>query len=46
MDEAISLLGRTILVLVGLALVVSLIYFVLVVIRKIVRELKSLSIIE
>lgn len=46
MEQAISILGQTILVLVGLALVVSLIYFVLVVIHKIVRELKSLSIIE
>lgn len=46
MDQAISILGQTILVLVGLALVVSLIYFVLIMIRKIVRELKSLSIIE
>jgi hypothetical protein len=46
MDEAISILGQTILVLVGLALVVSLIYFVLIMIRKIVRELKALSVIE
>ena len=46
MDQAISILGQTILVLVGLALVVSLIHFVLIMIRKIVRELKSLSIIE
>jgi hypothetical protein len=46
MEQAISILGQTILVLVGLALVVSLIYFVLIMIRKIVRELKSLSIIE
>jgi hypothetical protein len=45
MDEAISILGQTILVLVGLSLVVSLIYFVLIMIRKIVRELKALSII-
>jgi hypothetical protein len=44
--EAISILGQTILVLVGLALVVSLIDFVLIMVRKIVRELKALSVIE
>jgi hypothetical protein len=46
MDQAIGLIGQALLLVTGLALVVSVIYFVLVVIRKIVRELKKLSIIE
>jgi hypothetical protein len=46
MDQAIGIIGQALLLVTGLALVVSVIYFVLVVIRKIVRELKRLSIIE
>jgi hypothetical protein len=46
MDQAIGIIGQTLLLVTGLALLVSVIYFVLVVIRKIVRELKRLSVIE
>jgi len=46
MDQAIGIIGQALLLVTGLALAVSVIYFVLVVIRKIVRELKRLSIIE
>jgi hypothetical protein len=42
MDEAIGVLGQAILVLVGLALVVAIIFFVLVVVRAIIRILGEL----
>jgi hypothetical protein len=46
MDQAIGIVGQTLLLVTGLALVVSVVYFVLIVIRKIVLEVKRLTIIE
>jgi hypothetical protein len=42
MNEAIGVLGQTILVLVALALVVVIVFFVLVVVRAIIRILSEL----
>jgi len=42
MDEAIGVLGQAILVLVGLALVAAIIFFVLVLVRAIIRILREL----
>jgi hypothetical protein len=42
MDEAIGVLGQTILVLVALALVVVIVFFVLVVVRAIIRVIREL----
>ena len=42
MDEAIGVLGQTILVLVALAMVVVIVFFVLVVVRAIIRVLREL----
>jgi hypothetical protein len=44
MDQAIGILGQTILVLVSIALLVALVFFILrmaVAIRRLVRELKA-----